>query len=169
MNWHDIFEYIDGNLYHKVKLCRRNDVNVGDIAGGVRPNGYHYVTYKSKFYKRSRVVWEMFNGETPDGFVIDHVNHDTIDDRIENLECKERRDSMVNVRLRIDNSSGVTGVRMTKSGSWMAYITIIGKQKSKKFKTFEEACAQMIEWMVSEWFHINHGGIYYNKCRIDAA
>lgn len=160
MNWHNIFDYDDGVLYHKVKLCRRNDVNIGDIAGGVRPNGYHYVTYKSKFYKRARVVWEMFNGDIPHGFVIDHVNHNTIDDRIENLECKMRRDNMVNVKLRVDSSTGITGVCRKKDGSWRAYITIMGKQKSKTFKTFEEACAQRIEWMVSNGFHINHGGIY---------
>ena len=160
MNWNDIFEYNDGILYHKVKLCRRNDVNVGDIAGGVRQNGYHYVTYKNKFYKRSRVVWEMFNGDIPDGFVIDHVNHDTTDDRIENLECKERRDNMVNVKLRIDSSSGVTGVARKGGNKWRAYITIMGKQKSKSFNTFEDACAQRIELSVTHDFHPNHGGKY---------
>ena len=160
MNWKDIFDYIDGNLYHKVKPCRRNDVNAGDIAGGVRPNGYHYVTYKNKFYKRSRVIWEVFNGDIPEGFVIDHVNHNTIDDRIENLECKERRENMVNVKLRIDSTTGVTGVARKRGNKWRAYITIMGKQKSKSFNTFEDACAQRIEWSVTHDFHPNHGGTY---------
>ena len=160
MNWKDIFDYIDGNLYHKVKPCRRNDVNAGDIAGGVRPNGYHYVTYKNKFYKRSRVIWEMFNGDIPEGFVIDHVNHDTECDLIENLECKPRRDNMVNVKLRSDSSSGVSGVSMKKNGKWRSYITIMGKQRCKVFDRFEDACSQRIEWLVSNGFHENHGGVF---------
>lgn len=160
MNWSDIFDYNDGVLHHKIKLCRRNDVNIGDIAGGLRPNGYHYVTYKSKFYKRSRVVWELFNGEIPDGFVIDHVNHNTEDDRIENLECKDRRENMVNVKLRRDSSSGITGVGRGYNDKWRAYITIMGKQRCRTFNTFEDACSQRIEWSVIHGFHNNHGGKY---------
>ncbi|MCF0178665.1 MAG: HNH endonuclease [Bacteroidales bacterium] len=160
MNWNDIFHYDNGVLYHKVKLCRRHDVNIGDVAGRVAANGYHYVVYKNKFYKRSRVVWEMFNGEIPDGFVIDHINHDTTFDEISNLECKSRRDNMVNVKLRSDSTSGITGISRNKNGKWRAYITIMGKQKCKTFTGFEDACSQRIEWFVLNGFHANHGGTF---------
>lgn len=160
MNWHEHYEYRDGVLYHKVKPCRRHDVNIGDVAGRVAKNGYHYVVHKNRPYKRSRVIWEMFNGEIPDGFVIDHLNHNATDDRIDNLECKPRRENMVNVKLRIDSTTGVTGVSRKRNNKWRAYITIMGKQKCKSFDTFEEACAQRIEWSVTHDFHPNHGGTY---------
>lgn len=102
----------------------------------------------------------MFNGEIPDGFVIDHLNHNATDDRIDNLECKPRRENMVNVKLRIDSTTGVTGVSIKRDNKWRAYITIMGKQKCKSFDTFEEACAQRIEWSVTHDFHPNHGGTY---------
>lgn len=35
MNWHEHYEYRDGVLYHKVKPCRRHDVNVGMLLEGL--------------------------------------------------------------------------------------------------------------------------------------
>lgn len=35
MDWSEVFSYKNGVLYWKVKSCRRNDVNVGDVAGSL--------------------------------------------------------------------------------------------------------------------------------------
>ena len=38
-------------------------------------------------YKNHRKVWKSVYGEIPKGMVIDHINGNTLDNRIENLQC----------------------------------------------------------------------------------
>lgn len=40
---------------------------------------------KGKKYKIARCVWEAFNGPIPEGYDIHHINHNTKDNRLENL------------------------------------------------------------------------------------
>lgn len=46
---------------------------------------YWSVKFKDKFYGVHRVIWEMLNGPIPKGHVIDHINGDPFDNRVENL------------------------------------------------------------------------------------
>lgn len=163
MDWSEVFSYKNGVLYWKVKSCRRNDVNIGDVAGSLCKNGYWYVMFGNRKFKRSRVVYEMFSGKIPKGFVIDHTNHDTCDDRIENLSCKSRRDNMVNVKRRKDNTSGVTGVARKGKTKWRAYAVVNGRQISKTFDRIEDAFAERIYMSVANRFHINHGLTTFNN------
>ena len=60
---------------------RRPDLRVGS------PDtpGYWKLKYKNKFLGVHRVIWEMLNGPIPSGYVIDHINGDPADNRVENL------------------------------------------------------------------------------------
>lgn len=49
-------------------------------------------------------------GFPPEGFVVDHINHDKLDARLENLRFVRRGENNYNTGLRSDNSTGVTGV-----------------------------------------------------------
>jgi len=44
-----------------------------------------HICLNGKEHKRSRLVWVYHYGEIPEGLIVDHINHDTTDDRIENL------------------------------------------------------------------------------------
>lgn len=41
-----------------------------------------------------KLVWETFNGEVPQGLVIDHINNDRNDNRLENLQLLSHRDNV---------------------------------------------------------------------------
>lgn len=63
-----------------------------------------------------------------DGFEIDHVNQNGLDNRRTNLRHATKSQNRANVSLRKDNKSGYKGVSLLKSyGKWRAYI-----QKDKK-------------------------------------
>ena len=43
-----------------------------------------------------RIVWEAFNGKIPEGHMIDHINRDKTDNRIENLRVVTRSQNVHN-------------------------------------------------------------------------
>ena len=60
-----------------------------------------------------------------DDLVIDHINHDTKDNRRSNLRVVTRCQNQMNLKIRTDNSSGVTGVCFDKSKQkWYARIIV---------------------------------------------
>tara|TARA_B100000767_G_C19308230_1_gene346447 strand:+ start:149 stop:523 length:375 start_codon:yes stop_codon:yes gene_type:complete len=46
-----------------------------------------YGYLKGRRGRLHRVIWEDSKGKIPDGMVIDHINANTLDNRIENLQC----------------------------------------------------------------------------------
>lgn len=52
---------------------------------------YRYIRLsKGKWIEYYRYVWMQHNGEIPAGFLVRHINGDTLDDRLENLEMIPR-------------------------------------------------------------------------------
>ena len=74
----------------------------------------------------------------PKHLEVDHINHNTLDNRKCNLRKVTNRENQLNKR---NNTSGCPGVRWHSQGKkWNARITIKGKEKSLgMFDTFEEA------------------------------
>jgi HNH endonuclease len=62
------------------------------------------------------------------GWTIDHINKDTLDNRIENLRLATRREQILNRGLRIDNSSGLDGIYWEEAKSkWHVAFKVDGK------------------------------------------
>lgn len=102
----------------------------GKAAGEVSPSGdYRRVFLFKKAHKAHRLAWAIYFGKWPEG-VIDHINGDTLDNRIKNLRDCSRSVNSRNSRKYKSNKSGLTGVSWHKSsGKWVAQITINGKRK----------------------------------------
>jgi len=69
-----------------------------------------------------RIVWEMNRGPIPTGMVIDHVNRNPIDNRIQNLRLATLSDNARNCATR--SRHGLKGITKTASGKWVAQITV---------------------------------------------
>ena len=103
-------------------------VKVGAIAGSVWTggNGYglrHYVKINNKVYLRSRIIWQYVYGVDPGDMVIDHINHNTLDDRLENLRCVSQYDNSLN-RTDTEKNGGLVISR--------GILTELGKAKMRK-------------------------------------
>lgn len=71
-----------------------------------------------------------------DGIVIDHANHDGLDNRRANLRTATVAQNNANLRTH----GGLRGVALRPSGSWHAHIRIAGRQHHLgAFPTAEEA------------------------------
>lgn len=106
-----------------------NSKNAGKEAGYIITSGYIQIGIKlgdSRFFmKRSRFIVSLHNGDWLDeGFVVDHINRNPIDDRFVNLRVCEQRNNIKNRSLNTNNSSGFKGVSLSKSGKWVAQIQV---------------------------------------------
>ena len=64
-------------------------------------------------YKAPRVhvqVWEAHNGKVPDGMVVDHINGDIHDNRIENLRLATVAQNICNSKRSVANKTGLKGL-----------------------------------------------------------
>lgn len=125
------FWYDNGVLRYRGAPYQQKD----KIAGWVKPDtGYHCVSLEGKQYKTHRLIFLLLKGYLP--ALIDHVNRNKLDNRIENLREATKRENMLN-----SNHSEKGGVCFDSSrGKWRAYLKKEGKQFFLgRFDTREEA------------------------------
>jgi hypothetical protein len=131
MNWHELFEYSDGRLLLRVPTQRKR---VGDEAGSQAGKGYRQVKMpgpkRSAVYVREhRVIWEMHHGPVPDGWVVDHVDGDTSNNRLENLRLATISQNAANAGHHSDNILKRRGVYFDKAyGRYRAQIMVRGER-----------------------------------------
>ncbi len=116
----------------------------GDHKGGtgnLRPDGYYRFQYNNKSWLAHHIVWVLHGRELPDGklFVIDHIDQDKSNNRIENLRIASKSGNSI-------NRTGYKNVSYCKRDKkWRGYFKLNGKQYSKYFNTEEEARAYAVE------------------------
>ena len=114
----ELFYYKDGKLFRK--KGRHKDKPVGWIT----PKGYVATEIDSKYFLLHRLIWQLFNTETPDE--IDHINGNRSDNRIENLRNVSRFQNMNNLGCHRDGIN--VGIRK-RHNKYAAYITINKKKR----------------------------------------
>jgi hypothetical protein len=115
--------------YRNVKvICK------GDVAGRFNSTlNYFLVDVCKVRYRCHRIIWEIHNGPIPDGMVIDHINQNTKDNKIQNLRCVSKEINRRNMKKSKRNSSGVVGV----------------------FRAEKESCGRVYAYWVVRWSPLN--------------
>lgn len=127
---------------------RRGSASAGDVAGSAtaikgRRTSYCAIQINRKLYQAHRLAWIIVHGNIDSCMVIDHINGESTDNRIENLRLVSQRQNMRNRRISKKNKSGYSGVHWCKTTEkWVASGRPDGKQTTLgKFKTKEDAVA----------------------------
>lgn len=131
-----------------------------DDPHGIR-RGSGYITWKIYLLGRhrtaARIAWFMYYGEWPKD-QIDHINGNSIDNRIENLRDVTSKENSRNLSISSYNKTGVMGVNLTSRGRFRARIIVHGKETALGcYSTLEEAAAARKEAEIKYGFHENHG------------
>ena len=93
----------------------------GDDVGGINGDGYYAVQLNNKKYRIHKLVFLMHHGYTAE--VVDHINSNRTDSRIENLREADLFKNQHNRKINKNNSSGIKGVSWNaRSKKWMARI-----------------------------------------------
>lgn len=100
-----------------------------------------YVVTSEKGCKNHKLLMHRVIMQVEDDLLVDHINHDTLDNRKCNLRKCTRSQNYMNEGLRYNNTSGVRGVSYdSKHNRWLAQIRAkdVG-YACESYKTFEEA------------------------------
>ncbi len=132
---HECFEYSDGILYWKrrPRYHFKNDrvfklwntQNADNKAGSLIKKEKYY-NFQIKINKilisRSIIIWAMHNNRWPIKD-IDHKDHNSLNDKIDNLREATQSQNSANSKLAINNKSGFKGVSYFKiTNKWRAVI-----------------------------------------------
>jgi len=81
--------------------------------------------------KRDSILLHRWITEAKKGQVVDHINHDTLDNRRENLRIVTDLENQQNrIKAQKNNTSGIPGVTWVKDKQkWKAQIQICGRNK----------------------------------------
>lgn len=102
------------------------------------PCGYRRLRVEGQKYLIHRVIWLLHHGRWP--VLVDHINRDRADNRIENLREVTAAENQWNSGPALSNPSGYPGVQVTKPGRWVARINDSGKRRHLgTFKNREDA------------------------------
>jgi hypothetical protein len=102
----------------------------GDAVGTIQPNGYKMVMHKRKRYYVHRLVWLWHHGWMPKRpMVMDHVNRDKTDNRIENLHVVSSLSLQNTDYSKTTSKTGYRGVCYLKDrDKFLAYCHHDGKR-----------------------------------------
>lgn len=92
---------------------------VKNIYWDVNKNGYAYGRIGGKFCTMHRFIMKPNESE-----VIDHINHNKLDNRRSNLRVCTQSQNCMNGLKRKNNKSGVVGVCKAPGGKWRASINV---------------------------------------------
>jgi len=147
-----------GVFTRRIALARR--VQIGDVAGCKRSDGYISIRVCGKSRQAHRLAWLHTYGNWPKG-EIDHINHIKDDNRIINLREVTTQENLRNSSKSIRNTSGTTGVSWNnQKQKWCACVGVDGKNVSAGCFSdkFEAVCARKSAEN-KYGFHENHGTV----------
>ena len=111
--------------------------------------------YPMTYTARSKTLHKNLLGKQQDGYVIDHINRNKLDNRLCNLRVITQKENSYNRSKSKSSNNKYKGVRMNKSTNKTTYIAYICKDGIKReisgCKTEEEA-ALIYDMMAEELF-----------------
>ena len=161
INWSEYLRYEPetGKLYWLRTMNSR--APVGAEAGSSKGTRYRKLRFKGKFYQCHRIIWDMLNPDDPLTEVnqIDHIDHNRLNNRIENLRKVSCAVNSHNLSKPVNNSSGVIGVHWYRPyGKWQAKISVDGVRiYLGLFRNMGDAIAARKAAEEKYGFHKNHG------------
>ena len=143
---------------------RHSTFLAGKTAGSVLDNGvcrYLKIQYQRKHLQAHHVAWFIATGEhVQDGWFIDHINGDGLDNRMCNLRLVSMQENMRNKRLYRNKTIGIFGV-LPMRGNRVRYDVYIGGEEGQErvgiYEDFFEACCARKSAEIRHGYHANHG------------
>lgn len=156
------FKYSEGMLIRTISTS--GNALIGSTVGSLQTtcnSTYLRTKLRGKTIMVHRMIYAFHKG-TWDFGLIDHIDHNTLNNKIENLRLVSIYENQQNRLKNYNNTSGVTGVVYIKHNKlWVASISIKGKRiflGSSKDKAIAIALREAAN--IKYGYHTNHGKTY---------
>jgi hypothetical protein len=135
------FIYNNGSIYWREKKGKRV---MSKPAGWVDAFGYMKVKVKGIGYRTHNIIYNYHNGLIPEGYSVDHIDRNTLNNNIINLRIATHSEQVFNRGIMKNNTSGVKGISFhQKRNRWVVRCVVDGLNKYfGQFKTLEEAISK---------------------------
>ena len=126
----EIIEYEDHAeivLYNK--YCEEIGRTLIDLDDVDKARSYKWGINKGYAQSSKGILLHRLIMNPGDDMVVDHINHDKLDNRKDNLRICSTRQNTMNQGISKNNTSGITGIGWDKSSNkWIAYIKVNYRQ-----------------------------------------
>jgi hypothetical protein len=130
-----------GNIIWIKKSSDR--VQIGNIAGCIKLDGYVYIKFNNKTYKAHRLSWFLYYGKWPTNH-IDHINGIKTDNRINNLRDVTRSENLLNQKRHREKTCKYYYFHK-KTNKWQVQKRIEGKKTHLGCFNSKELALQFIQ------------------------
>ena len=155
--FNEAFEYRNGELYWKI-MTNPSKKLIGKKAGCKSSGAYGVVNLDGQAYSIHKVIFCMHNGFMPE--IVDHVNGDKSDHRIENLRAATHQSNNWNRVTQSNNKLGKKNISWHKQNQ--KYWVQLAKNGTKIVSVFVEdlELAELVAIEARNKYHgefANHG------------
>ena len=139
-------ECVGGMKYNKTTgELEKNGIPTGWVDNSRGCNVYKFVYHNKKSCRAHRLIWELEVGKIPEGMVIDHIDGNGLNNKLDNLRLVTMRQNAMNRKVR--SLTGYKGVWFSKNPKgkpykvpWVVTIEKEGtKYTTRGFVTAKEA------------------------------
>lgn len=126
-----------------------NKVKKHQIAGCLKKGKYFVVTIEKVQYFVHRILYQLYHNVTlTESQQIDHIDHNTKNNKKENLRVCTASENQMNRRLQENNKLGIKNVQIVWRGDYKSYYIRIqkdGKFYKKQLSAYKYTIEQVIE------------------------
>lgn len=121
----EVLDYDPSTGILKWRFRTSPNAKLDEPAGTIAKSGYRKIRLDDVYYTASHLAWFHYYGMVPAG-IIDHVNGDKTDDRIENMRLATASQNSMNQGRNGNNTTGFKGVAVfNKPGEPTRYRALI--------------------------------------------
>jgi hypothetical protein len=126
----EVLDYDASTGVFRWKIINSNRTKIGSVAGSIAksPRGpYRVIGIDGVKYRASALAVMCVTGVWPTELV-DHRNHNTLDDRFDNVRPATYQENSFNTGAHVDNATGLKGVHLHVDGRYRAQISVNRKR-----------------------------------------